>query len=70
MKDCKFTDKFPEESRSIISQILSHLGGGGQCILWYIQSDHIRLSLWAEYSDDCSIGVNGIQGRMSRDGHR
>ena len=33
VKDCKFTDKFPEESRNIISQILSYLGGGGLYIL-------------------------------------
>ena len=32
VKDCKFIDKFHEESRSIISQILSYLGGEGQCI--------------------------------------
>ena len=37
---------------------------------WYVQSDRIRLSLWTEDSDDCSMGVSGIQGRMSRDGHR
>ena len=32
VKDCKFIDKFHEESRSIISRILSYLGGEGQCI--------------------------------------